>query len=321
MRRRRRGGAYGEEEAGEDAALSTAAKMQRARSGRPRGAASLAALVALVLAGCGEDRRPALDGGPVDAGLDAAPPDATPPDGGPRPDAGPPLCGAPLDVVFVIDTSTSMEAELLQVRTGIRRIWNAARALTLDTRFGLVVFVDDVVAVAGCTPFGSVEALEAELDRWWAFTSTNRQPNGGATSNTDCPENSLDALHAAATRCTWREGATRLIVHATDDTFAEPPALLSEAIPVQHGYAEVLEALTSRELRLGSFAAPGIGEFCGVAMTENVGVGWHEPYMGMPALPVATGGRAWNVRDVRDGELDMADAINELIADEYCTLY
>ncbi|HJK90506.1 MAG TPA: hypothetical protein RMH26_07165, partial [Polyangiaceae bacterium LLY-WYZ-15_(1-7)] len=84
MRRRRRGGEHGgvedgEEEAGEDAAPSTAAKMQRARSGRPRGAASLVALVALValvLAGCGEDRRPALDGGPVDAGLDAAPPDA-----------------------------------------------------------------------------------------------------------------------------------------------------------------------------------------------------------------------------------------------------
>jgi hypothetical protein len=41
----------------------------------------------------------------------------------------------------------------------------------------------------------------------------------------------------------------------------------------------------------------------------------------MPAIPEATSGRAWNIRDVRAGTLDMAEAINEFTAAEYCTLY
>jgi hypothetical protein len=41
----------------------------------------------------------------------------------------------------------------------------------------------------------------------------------------------------------------------------------------------------------------------------------------MDAIPTATGGRAWSIRDVRAGTLDMADAISEFTADEYCTLF
>ncbi len=229
-------------------------------------------------------------------------------------------CNLPLDIVFAIDTSTSMEDELDQIASGIRSVWDAASALTSNVQFGLVVFVDDVVAVNGCAPFANVDALASEFMTWRDFTSSNQQPAGTGSPNADCPENSLDAFVAAAETCPWRDGSIRLIVHATDDTFAESPTLLS-GVPVQHSYAEVVEALVSRELRVGTFAAPGAGEFCGAGSSPNVGRGFHDAFGASPALPTATGGRAWSIRDVRAGTLDMAEAINALVADEYCTLY
>jgi hypothetical protein len=41
----------------------------------------------------------------------------------------------------------------------------------------------------------------------------------------------------------------------------------------------------------------------------------------MPSLPERTDGRAWSIREVRAGTLDMSAAITDLIADEYCTLF
>ncbi|MBZ0121343.1 MAG: hypothetical protein K8H88_30380 [Sandaracinaceae bacterium] len=251
--------------------------------------------------------------------------------GGSRPDAQIPRfdatssCSAPLDVVFVIDVSTSMRDEISGIRTGIDTIWTTAQSLTTNTQFSLVVFVDNAVAVNGCAPFATVAAMQTELMTWQSFTSSNGQPNGGP-SNSDCAENSLDALHLAATTCPWRTGSTRVVIHITDDTFAERPATLSGVfgiggIPVQRTYAETVSALVERELRIGAFAAPGEGEYCGAGTSPDVGRGFHDPYLGMPSLPTATGGRAWSIREVRDGSLDMAAAISALLVDEYCTLF
>src|SRR5690606_4598625 len=150
--------------------------------------------------------------------------------------------------------------------------------------------------------------------------ATNRSPSRD-TYNTDCPENSLDALWIAATSCPWRPGATKVVIHVTDDTFLERPARLSGAISVQTTYAEVAAALVSRELRVGVFAVPGAGEYCGAGTSADVGRGFHAPYMGMPSLPEQTGGRAYDLRQVRSGTLDMAAAIRDMIEDEYCTLF
>lgn len=251
----------------------------------------------------------------------------TPLDFGPPLDLGPtPLCTAPIDVVFVVDVSTSMADDLARVRTGLRSISEAAQALTADTQFSLVVFVDNAVAEASCAPFASVPDMEAAFDRWRSFCATNGQPGGG-NANSDCAENSLDALYLAATTCPWRTGATRIVIHVTDDTFAERPAVLSgsgfggDGIAVEHTYDEVVAELQRQEIRVGAFAAPGAGEECGAGTSSNVGRGFHEPYAGRDSLPVATGGQAWSIRDVRAGTLDMATAINEMVTAEYCTLY
>lgn len=260
---------------------------------------------------------------------DAGPGDGdagTPTDSGPRPDVTTPLCTDPIDVVFVLDVSTSMDDDAARMRDGIESIWNAAMALTPDTRFGLVVFVDDALAEGGCSSFADLATLRARFDHWRAFCASNASPVSGE-QNSDCPENSLDALHLAATTCTWRPGATHIIVHVTDDTFVERPGVLSEpvfgpgGIPVQHTYAEVAAELVTRELRMGVFAAPGAGDFCGAGSSPNTGQGFHEPYMGMTSLPMQTGGRAWDIRAVRSGSLDMAVAVTELIEAEHCTLF
>jgi hypothetical protein len=260
---------------------------------------------------------------------DAGRPDAGRPDAA-RPDAGPipgPQCGDPIDIVFVIDVSTSMRDEVEGIRRGVDSI--AARALSLSSnvQFGLVVFVDDVEAVDDCRPFATTAELRTELTEWESFTTSNAQPGGSPVSNTDCPENSLDALYAAATRCSWRTGSLHILIHVTDDTFAERPTLLSgsgfagDGVPVERTYAETVEALVSRQIRVGAFAAPGAGEECGAGSRPDVGRGFHAPYLGMPSIPDATRGRAWSIRDVRAGTLDMATAVSEFTADEYCTLY
>ncbi len=290
-----------------------------------------AVMLVVLTAACSsrEEGPPRLDTGVTDGGTDGGAMDGAP-DGSPPDSSLPPAdaidCTDALDVVFVIDVSTSMADEIDQVRAGMDRIWTAAEALTTDTQFGLVVFVDAVQAVNGCAPFPDLATMQSEFATWREFTTTNEQPTGTGPSNSDCPENSLDALHTAATVCPWREGATHIAIHVTDDTFVEAPLTLSGfagvgGITVQNTYLETIDALVAAEVRVGAFAAPGMGEFCGAGTSANVGQGFHEPYGSAESIPDATGGAVWSIRDVRAGTLDMAEAINEFTEAEYCTLF
>jgi hypothetical protein len=257
----------------------------------------------------------------MDAGNDASLVDA-------NEDAGPPAdgatCGQPLDIVFTIDVSTSMAGELAAVRDGVPSIWSTAHALSSNVQFSLVVFVDDALAVNACAPFATAEDLVASLEEWRMTCASNQSPVSHI-QNTDCPENSIDAMMLAATTCPFRDGSTRILVHVTDDTFAERPAVLSgewtRGVFVEHTYAELAEELHADQIRVGAFAIPGPGESCGAGISPDVGRGFHTPYMDMEALPSATGGRVWDLRDVRAGTLSMADAINEMVRAEYCTSF
>src|SRR5688500_7649068 len=130
-------------------------------------------------------------GGELDAGTRDTGPVGF--DTGPRLDAGPipPACSTPIDVAFVIDVSTSMADDVAAIRAGLTSIWNATSMLTSSPRFGMVVFVDDALAVNDCASFATVEEMQAEFERWRAFCSSNRSPMS-MTMNSDCAENSLD---------------------------------------------------------------------------------------------------------------------------------
>lgn len=275
-----------------------------------------------IFAFCGGLRDAGADASGADASMDDADVDA-----GSEPDAS--TCAAPLDVMLVVDVSTSMTGELATIHDGVTQIWDAAHALSSDAHIFLVVFVDDALAVdgvppfapdGGCVAFESADDLRTQLDAWTMFCATNQSPVSHI-QNHDCPENSLDAIMAAS-MCPLREGSTRVLVHVTDDTFAERPAVLSGewggGVHVQFNYVEVTTALTDRDIHFGVFAETGVGDDCGAGRSPDVGRGFSGPYASMASLPDATGGRYWDLREVRAGHLDMAGEIASFLSAVQC---
>ncbi len=240
-----------------------------------------------------------FDAGPADAPfvlVDAQGPDSP----------GMVECG-PLDVIFVLDVSTSMEGSLDALRDGIGDVWDAATALSPDARFSMIVFVDDALAVNGCAPFATVDELRGAFDTWRAFCSSNESPVSRA-ANIDFPENSMDALYLAATECTLREGATRVVVHVTDDTFFERPQVFSDAVTCQRTFPEVSRAFVAQQMRIASFHD-----------TADYPEGFSRPWEGEPGLVEATGGSSFSLDAVVSGSVNMGDSIRTFVETEYCT--
>jgi len=254
---------------------------------------------------CGTDAG-TPDGG-VDASFDAFGLDV--------PDA-PPTCAAPLDIALVLDVSSTMGAELIAIQAALPSIWTRAHELDPTAQFSLVVFVDDVLLVNECAPFATVESLVAAIETYRVLAPMNRNVADPTLPNQDCPENSMDALFDAATECTFRSGSTRVFWHATDDTFAERPAVLSGewggGVFVQSTYAEAGTAMVTRNIHLGSLARTGAGEFCGAGTTLDVGIGFHTPFGTQLSLPQVTNGAVWDQRGL-GSTLDLAAEMRALI--------
>ncbi len=251
------------------------------------------------------------DAGTPDAGIDASF-DAF---GLEVPDV-PPSCVEPLDVVLVLDVSATMDAELAAIQSALPSVWTRAHELDPTAQFSLVVFVDDVLLVNECAPFATVEALIASIESYRVLAPMNRNVADATLPNQDCPENTLDALFDAATECPWRGGSTRVAWHATDDTFAERPAVLSGewggGVFVESTYAEASTAMVSRNIHLGSLARSGAGEFCGAGTTADVGVGFHAPFGTQLPLPQLTSGVVWDQRAL-GGALDLGLEVRSLL--------
>ena len=236
---------------------------------------------------------------------------------GDDPDDDPVACDEDVDIVFVMDVSTSMGPFLSTLADEILVVDQALAALELPNppHYGLVVFVDDTALLGGGAPYADVATLQDDFRMWSTFTSTNQQVAGG-NSNSTWPENSLDALHAAAAGFQWRQDAARLVIHTTDDTFWEGPST-QNGVAIQHDYAGTVDALQSREIRVFSFAAQ-IGGSC---ECEDVTPGWSAPYLGMPAIPEATDGDVFDIDLVLAGQVSLADAINGAIETSMCDPY
>ena len=237
-------------------------------------------------------------------------------DGGVNPDTGT-SCEEDIDIVFVMDVSTSMGPFLSKLADEILVVDEAIAALGLPNppHYGLVVFVDDAAILNAGASYGDVEMLRADFMEWSAFTSSNYQVGGG-NYNMTWPENSLDALYLAAAGFQWRPETLRMIIHTTDDTFWDGPTM-QNGVAIQHGYEEVVEALQDREIRMFTFAAQ-IGGQC---ECEDVTPGWSAPYMGLPPIPESTDGEAFDIDLVLAGQLSLSAAINGAIEDNMCEPY
>ena len=222
-----------------------------------------------------------------------------------------------IDIVFAVDVSTTMNFMLGKIEREIAAVDAAVRAQGLDARYGLVVFVDDVAVANAGKAYADLAALQRDLVGWQSFTAGNRQISSEA-SNLDWPENTLDALHAAADTFEWRPASTtlRAIVHATDDDFGEAPAVQSGQA-VKHGYRQTVAALRAAEIRVFSFAARVGGE----CECLDVRPGLFAPYRGQKAIPAATGGAVFDIDEVAAGRLDFGKALSGALQTAVCTHY
>ena len=226
-------------------------------------------------------------------------------------------CVQDVDIVFVMDVSTTMGSFIDTLADSILQIDSALGdfALPDDPHYGLVVFVDDAEVINEGMPYTDAETLKADFEMWAAFTSSNQQVGGG-NSNTTWPENSLDALYLAAEEFEWREDTTRIIIHATDDTFWEGPAT-QNGVMILHDYPETVTALQNNTARVFAMADM-IGGSCECL---DVAPGWFVDYNGMPAIPEATDGGIVDINDVLSGTVSIADAITTAVEESYCQPY
>jgi hypothetical protein len=265
-------------------------------------------------------------------------------------DAG--LCEDVVDVVFVLDVSSSMDFILDKLSAEIDLVVSAAAGLAPDPHFGLIAFVDNfrvdstgpleggVVHTAGDT---LKTAFEYYKD---TYTTPNRNPGDGptgpTTQNPICEEDSLDALYAAATTFPWRDTATRVVILVTDDTFLERPDNYGDRdgdglenktdfpsegnYPALNTLAETVDALRASRVRVFSFTRlkpPGllIPYKCGTGRRlpwASVSDGWSTAYKGQVPIPTRTDAKNFDIDLVRTGQLSLTATINEVVVQSYC---
>ncbi len=228
-------------------------------------------------------------------------------------------CVQNVDIVFVMDVSTTMGAFLGTLADEVIAVDQALAELDLPEapHYGLAVFVDDAHILNGGMPYADAAALQADFQSWSAFTATNQQVGGG-NSNSTWPENSLDALFLAATQFDWRpaEDTTRLIIHTTDDTFWEGPST-QNGVMIQNDYAGTVTALQQETIRVFAFADT-IGGSCSCL---DVSMGWFGEYEGAPSIPASTDGGVYDINQILDDSVSLADAITASVEESYCEDY
>ncbi len=308
---------------------------------------ALISLIAVI--GCGPTAL-APDGfgtGDVDAGTPG--PDARPQPPGPAGDAG--ACEDAVDVVFVLDTSSSMGFVLSQLEDQIDSVVAAATELAPDPHFGLVVFqdnawMDDTGPLAGGVVHTDGAALQSAFFHYRdVYTRKDRNPGDGPTGperqNPVCEENALDALYMAADQFPWRDSATRVIILATDDTFLERPDNYGDRdadgdttstdfpsegdYPAQYTLAETLTRLRDQRVRVFTFTRlvePGLFDGrCGTGRRhpwESIRWGWTLPYFGEAPIPEQTDASNFDIDLVRTGMLSLSETINQVVLESHC---
>ena len=264
----------------------------------------------------------------------------------PTPDAG--ECKEVIDVVFVLDTSSSMDFVLTKLEAQIADVVTASNMVAADSHFGLIAFQDNF-ALDTTGSMQAVHTTAASLQTAFknyknVYTANNRNPGDGpsgpTTQNPICEENSLDSLYAATAMFPWRANATRVVIVATDDTFLEATDNYGDRdgdgltnktdypregnYPAGRTMAETVAALRAAKVRVFSFSRitqPGILERCGTGRRypwADITDGWTTPYKNMPPIPMQTDGANYDLDQVKTGALNLATTINEVVLDSHC---
>lgn len=222
-----------------------------------------------------------------------------------RDDLAPAARPGPVDLVVVLDVSTTM-AGAAGVRGAVAAAFERAAAAGVDARLGLVTFVNDL-RVHGGGAFLERDALLAELDGELDPDTGAPDPDGPRQLlNFDFEENALDALHAAATRFAWRADARRIALLVTDASFREPPAVFSDGTPARWSFAEVARALGQAGVRLVSVNPAASGRGLSSSHGEEA------------SLVARTGGSWFDLADVRRGAPALDEILPDLVTGRRC---
>ncbi|PRQ05102.1 VWA domain-containing protein [Enhygromyxa salina] len=236
-------------------------------------------------------------------------------DDGPDPED----CIEDVDIVFVMDVSTTMGPFFDKLESDILAVHDALAAFDLPNppHYGLAVFVDDFTLVNAGAPYTDINALKADFEYWNNFTSSNQQTGGGSFNST-WTENSLDALFAASGGFQWRpvSSTLRMIIHTTDDTFWNGPTV-ANGVNILHDYPETVSSLQQREIRMFTFA----DHLGGQSGTDDVSEGFFTDYAGQAPIPAQTGGAAYEIGQVLAGVISLSDAIVGAVEESYCEEY
>ncbi len=268
-------------------------------------------------------------------------------EGGAPAEAGDGTCTEDIDVVLVLDVSSTMNFVLSKLESEIDKVVTASNALKAGAHFGLVVYADNgALSTTGDQSGGKVHTAAATLKSAFAYarttyTAVDRNPGDGPTGPTTqnplCEENALDALHMAATDFPWRSNAARVVIMATDDTFIEKPDNYGDAdhdgkfdkifpfkegdYPARFTLDETVAALTDAKIRVFSFSAlkpSGCGTGRRHTEADAFMWGWSKPYEGKPPIPEATGGKDFDLGAVKSGTVSLAATINEVVLQSHC---
>lgn len=222
-----------------------------------------------------------------------------------RDDAAPATDAGSLDLVLVLDVSTTMTGAA-GVRGALAAAFERAAAEGVDARLGLVTFVNDV-RVHGAGAFLERDSVLAELDGELDRDTGAPDPDGPRQLlNFDFEENVLDALHAAATRFAWRPDARRVALLVTDASFREPPAVFSDGTPARWSFAEVGRALGQAGVRLVAVNPTSTGHGLSSSRGDD------------PSLVARTGGSWFDLADVRRGAPGLDEVLADLVAGRGC---
>ncbi|MBI2805794.1 MAG: VWA domain-containing protein [Planctomycetes bacterium] len=147
-----------------------------------------------------------------------------------------PAIRPPLDIVFVLDVTQSLDAQIAGLKNGIGQFIKGLKDRELEARIGLIGFRD--ITVAGETHF---EFLKFKGDLFTTDTKLFSAEVGKlqASGGGDLPESSLDAIVKAA-KYPFRPKALKVLLLITD----ERPQTLGNSVKMP----DAMKALTAAKI-------------------------------------------------------------------------
>lgn len=166
-------------------------------------------------------------------------------------------CVPLIDIVLSIDVSIGMMWPLQRLAYDLPAMDALLKAQHgADVRWVVLPWVDVLGPVHEAEDSGDwLAAGVAGVAYWAEFGIGNHQPDGSEETNDEPADAGLVALVAAAAT-EWRADATRVVVHVTDSSLAEAPAVLS-GHGVSVTYADTVAALGAAGVHVVAWAPAG----------------------------------------------------------------